>query len=106
MPSTPETSLWQQHHRLSETLAVRAEQLARAGDTVRAAQEYEQAARHETAALRQVPPGKSRTLGILAVSATALWYKADCQQEAKDLAREYLAVPELPDFSRHSLLDI
>ncbi len=64
---------------------------------------YAQAAKAEAAALMEVDITKVRTLGITAVSAVALWFKAREFAEAQRLAHQILGEAELPVFAREQL---
>ena len=64
---------------------------------------YRQAAEAEEAALRELDQGKRRTLGITAVSAAALYYKARAFGEAENLAYQWLPHPSLPEFAAGKL---
>ena len=82
---------WLTHHKASEELAAEAESQRRQGDLDAAKKLYSQAGREEASALRALDPAKRRTLGILAVSATSLHYKAREFDLAERLAAHYLA---------------
>ena len=90
---------WLQHHERSERLAADAEIAVRRGDVQRAQKLYTQAAKAEELALADVGSGKSRTLGITAVSAVSLYYKAAEFQTAEALACQWLASGHLPTFA-------
>lgn len=90
---------WAEHHRESERLASEAEAAARSGDIGRARSLYAKAAQSEVSALSFVGPDKSRTLGITAVSAAALWYHAGNLQEAARIAHHASTLPGLPAFA-------
>ena len=89
---------WLQHHTSSERLAADAEMAGRRGDVQRARKLYTEAAKAEELALADVESGKSRTLGITAVSAVSLYYKAAQFQAAEALACRWLASEHLPTF--------
>lgn len=97
---------WLDLHKQSEELASQAHALLRSGDEVAARHAFAEAARAETDALAQVDPAKQKTLGITAVSATSLWFKAGDLHEAARLAHQMLASHALPDFAREQLDDI
>jgi len=94
---------WLQHHTTSEQLAADAEVAARGGDVPRARGLYTRAAEAEEHALADIEPGKSRTLGISAVSAVSLYYKAAQPQAAERLAYRWLASEGLPNFAAEQL---
>lgn len=94
---------WLQHHTTSEQLAADAEIAARRGDVQRAQKLYTQAAKAEELALADVESGKSRTLGITAVSAVSLYYKAAQFQTAEALACRWLGSEGLPMFAGEQL---
>jgi hypothetical protein len=77
---------WADHHTQSERLAAEAELTARRGGTQQAIILYRLAAEAEARALADLDPMKTRTLGITAVSAVALWYKAHDYLQAERLA--------------------
>ena len=78
---------WLQHHTASEKLAADAWIAAQRGDVCRAQELYAQAAEAEELALAEVESGKSRTIGITAVSAVSLRRKSGQHQAAQALAR-------------------
>ncbi len=94
---------WAEHHSESERLAAEAEVALRSGDDVRARSLYADAAQAEARALCDLDPGKTRTLGISAVSAVALWYKARNYPEAERLAHHWLSTQKLPPFATEQL---
>jgi hypothetical protein len=66
---------WAELHQRSEHLAAEAQAASRdSGDRAQAL--YAQAAGLEAEAIAALPPSKTRTIGITAVSAVALWFKA------------------------------
>jgi hypothetical protein len=81
--------------RRSEVLAFDAERARRAGDERRARVLFGEAAELEAQVARDVPPGKPRVRGVLAISAVALWLEARRYEEAARTACEFLARPEL-----------
>jgi hypothetical protein len=90
---------WAQHHTDSEHLAAEAELAARAGQVEGAKALYRTAAVAEAAALEEVDPSKNRTLAITAVSAVALWYKAEEYAAAEQLAHLVLGRGTFPQFA-------
>ncbi|GEM_PF-6311734 len=97
---------WEHHHSASEILASAAEALKRLGEAQRARDLYKSAAEEEMLALDQVDKTKARTLGVTAVSATALFYKAGDHQAAKNLANQFLNQSSIPLFAREQLGEI
>lgn len=94
---------WRIHHANSEQYASQAEAALRQRDTARATALYRQAAEEETAALAALDPAKPRTLGITAVSAASLWYKAHELAEAEHVAYQWIATKLLPPFAVEQL---
>lgn len=75
----------------------------RRGDIVAGRDLYARAARCEFAALSSVGPDKSRTLGITAVSAAALWYHAGELKEAARVSHYASTLEGLPAFAATEL---
>jgi hypothetical protein len=94
---------WLELHQRSESLAAEAEMAARSNAKERAEQLYVEAAELESQALESVLPSKTRTRGITAVSAVALWFKARKFGEAQKLAHRVLACQNLPNFAVQQL---
>ncbi len=90
---------WLSWHSQSEQLASAAEVAARGQDKQLAEQLYSEAARTEAMALKALDPSKTRTLGITAVSAVALWLKAGKLREAERLAHSSLNLDLMPEFA-------
>lgn len=90
---------WAERHRESELLAAEAEAAVRDGDRRRALVLYARAADAEDAALDALDSTKLRTVGISAVSAVSLRYKAAAYQQAEATAYRWLATGSLPDFA-------
>ena len=67
---------WVDDHQKSEAFASKADVRKRMSDSSRADKLYRLAAESELSALSCIPPGKNRTLGIIAVSAASLFFKA------------------------------
>jgi hypothetical protein len=101
---------WLSWHSKSEALASEAHVKLRYGDRMAALQLFLEAAQAETEALKILDKSKTRTLGITAVSAVALWFKGGDQVAAERLACEWLSTKLLPDFAveelRHLLQSI
>jgi len=64
---------------------------------------YVEAAQLESQALVAIGPSKPRTLGITAVSAVALWFRARRFSEAQKLAYQVLATEVVPAFAAKQL---
>ena len=97
---------WLEHHAASERHAAAAEAEARSGNRSLAQQLYAKAAAAEAQALEAVDPAKTRTYGITAVSAVALYHKAARGEPALTLGRRCLASDNLPGFARHQMADL
>jgi hypothetical protein len=97
---------WQEHHRQSSQFASQAQVLKWQGEVETAKQYYALAAAAEAQALTALEPSKARTLGITAVSAVALWFKAQEFPKAKQLAYQWLASQQLPTFAVIQLEEI
>lgn len=97
---------WLAHHVLSEEYATKAEESLRCRELDRAAELYRLAAEAEAKALEAVDTDKVRTLGVTAVSAVSLYYKAQDFTQAKKLAYRWLATELLPPFSTEALEDL
>lgn len=97
---------WADHHTQSEGLAADAELAARQGAIERSMALYRLAAQAEVQALAELDVTKTRTLGITAVSAVALWYKARDYPQAQRMAHQWLATDFLPSFAVEQLQDL
>ena len=97
---------WAALHRQSEESALQAEQALKAGNLDSAKQNYAKAAEFEQQALGCIDPTKARTVGITAVSAVSLWYKAAEFVKAEQLAYSSLAKDSIPDFARTELRNL
>lgn len=93
---------WADLHQQSELLAAQA-QVTALESPERARELYAEAAKLEADALFDLAPTKLRTLGITAVSAVALWFKARRFGEARKLAYQVLANDSLPAFATEQL---
>src|SRR5262245_7740618 len=98
--------IWAEHHRESARLAGEAEAAVRSGNPTLAKTLYAQAAEAEETALASLDSSKSRTVGISAVSAASLRYKAGQYQLAEVTAYKWLAGGSLPDFAAAQLKDL
>jgi len=94
------------NHRESEILASKAELLTRQNDMEAAKSFYAKAAAFEEAALKAVGSDKPRTLGILAVSTIALYYKGADYDSVKRLTRELFSQYQLPEFAISQINEI
>ncbi|WP_206955028.1 hypothetical protein [Trinickia acidisoli] len=97
---------WLTFHRQSEALAQNAHESLRAGNIDVARRLFSQAAALERQALDSVAPDKSKTRGITAVSAAALYYKAGEFDSACQLAYHQLGGSALPAFARAQLEEL
>ena len=97
---------WLQFHAESEARAIEAKIALAAKDESRAADLYRRAAELEQKALGLLESNKTRTRGITAVSAVALWYKANEYTAAECLAYGLLADGGMPDFARDQLRNL
>lgn len=98
---------WSRYHTQSEQLANEAESEERLGNIERATELYDLAAAAELCALDEADITKSRTVGITAVSAVALLYKAGNFAEARHLGEEWLGKDDLlPPFAIDQIHEI
>jgi hypothetical protein len=97
---------WLVHHTRSEGYASQAQELLRRHEGDQAAELYRLAAKAETNALNNVDFSKTRTLGITAVSAVSLYFKAQEFLQARKLAHKWLATDLLPAFAVEELEDL
>ena len=94
---------WVEHHKRSERLASEAQVALFQERKTEALELYAQAADAEDKALADLDKSKVRTVGISAVSAASLYYKAGDLESAWDVAAEWLHWPRLPDFAKDQL---
>ncbi len=94
---------WATYHGKSIDYVNRAEKAIKRNDTDSASKFYRMAALAEGIALHKLELTKKRTLGITAVSAASLWYKAHDLRKAQKLSYQALALSGLPDFARQQL---
>jgi hypothetical protein len=94
---------WSSLHGQSEALAAAAHEAVRDGHPDRAKQLFDGAARAEQQALDAVSPDRPRTLGITAISAVALWYKAGELEQAAELAHRASTMSGMPGFALDDL---
>lgn len=97
---------WLVHHTRSEEYASQADELRRLPDRDGAIELYRLAAEAEADALKHLDPSKTRTLGITAVSAVSLYFKAQEFLQARKLAYQWLATDLLPAFAIEELEDL
>jgi hypothetical protein len=97
---------WAEHHSRSELFAGEAHEALMRGDLERAQALFGKAAEAEAAALHDLPDGKPRTLGITAVSATALWYKGGELEAAEQVAHAAAARSGMPAFAQAQLREL
>lgn len=97
---------WALFHKESEQFSIEAQLALKAGSFNHAAELYKKAASAEKKALDCIDKTKVRTRGIIAVSATALWYKAGEYAAAEKLAYSMLADEALPEFAREELRNL
>ena len=94
---------WLEHHKVSERLAAQAQDASREGRRHETPDLYTRAAEAEEKALAALDTSKTRTLGISAVSAASLYYKADRLERAEGVAVRWLAFDPLPAFAKEQL---
>ncbi len=97
---------WLVHHTRSEEYASQAEQSFKQREINRAAKLYRLAAEAETYALDNLDISKTRTIGITAVSAVSLYYRAKEFALAKRIAHKWLATEFLPPFAIDELEEL
>lgn len=97
---------WLEHHAQSEQYASLAEVANREGNSERSRELYQLAAEYEVRALENLDVTKTRTLGITAVSAISLWFKAEEFGIAERLAYRWLATDLLPPFAIQELREL
>lgn len=94
---------WADYHTQSERFAADAELAVRQSAIERSLALYRLAAQAEAHALTELDVTKTRTLGITAVSAVALWYKAGDYPQAQRIAHQWLGTDLLPPFAVEQL---
>lgn len=94
---------WAELHTESERLATEAQLSLLAHNAGQTTELYRRAADFEKRALDLLDVSKSRTRGITAVSAVALWFKGGEYALAEQLAYSMLADPHIPEFAREDL---
>src|SRR5258708_10286503 len=78
----------------------------RAGDTKAARQLLLKAAELESKAFDSIPEGRSKTRGIVAVSAVSLYVEAGEAKQASRLAARFLHEADLSEEHRRELIDL
>ena len=94
---------WLKHHEVSERLASDAQAALREGRKQDAMELYARAADAEVSALEYLDVSKTRTLGISAVSAASLHYKARQFAKAEEVAVRWLDHIATPGFAKNQL---
>ncbi len=97
---------WLHYHKLSEQLADQAEVARFKREFTQARHFSRLAAEQEELAFAQLTDAQPRTLGITAVSAVALWYKAGEYAQARAVAHQCLSRNALPAFAVAQLNDL
>ena len=97
---------WIEHHQVSERLASEAQAASREGRIDLALELYGRAADAEQRASDALDRRKTGTLGISAVSAVSLYYKAAMLERAEELACRWLAVDVIPLFAKEHLRNL
>lgn len=97
---------WLEHHQRSEKLASGADVARYQDDRELAKRLYGKAAEAEVRAIDALDPSERSTLGITAVSAVALYYKAGQLLPAEKTAYHLLGLDQLPNFARMQLRDL
>ena len=94
---------WLEHHEHSEQLASAAQVAWLQGKRTEARDLYAKAADAEDRALVDLDKSKVRTVGISAVSAASLHYKAANRARAEEVAAGWLSKDYLPGFAKAQL---
>ena len=94
---------WITLHQVSERLASEAQVALLQGRRAQARDLYAEAADAEDKALGALDPSKTRTIGISAVSAASLYYKAANLARAEEVAGHWTGFATLPRFAREQL---
>lgn len=97
---------WLENHIRSEEYVSQAEEFYRQHDNDQSAALYRLAAEAEINALEDLAANKMRTIGITAVSAVSLYYKAQEFLQAKRLAHKWLSTELLPLFAIEELEEL
>ena len=91
-------------HAVALERADEADRILAQGDVDSAIAVFAQAAELEERALSKIPQQKTRTIGVLGISATALWYEAAEYKRAIALAEKLLGIGSL-DPQHHAALE-
>ena len=94
---------WIEHHKISESLASQAQAALDEGRRQDALTLFVRAARAEDRAITDLNPSKVRTLGVSAVSAASLYYKAAEFELANSAATQWLNSDLVPGFAKEQL---
>lgn len=94
---------WILHHSKSEQSAAEAEATLKQGQVEAAERLYTLAAEEEMLALNSLEPSRARTLGITAVSAASLLFKANELKKVELIAYQWLSTDLLPPFAMDQL---
>ena len=98
--------IWIERHRKSEQLAAAAEIAKHNGEIDKALALYKAAAEVEDSALALITQDKTRTIGVAAVSAASLYFKANEYELSEKLALSYLIKLGIPQFAKDQLKNI
>ncbi len=93
-------------HQEAQALSAEAALLLSQGDLLAARALFSRAADQELAALASLPEGRTRTRGIVAVSAASLLYKARRLQEAERTCFRFLGQENLPPFAEIQIREV
>ena len=99
-------AVWIHAHLNSERFAAKAEILHRKGIEDYAKYLYRRAAKLEFVAFEGIGPDKTRTKGIIGVSAVCLWLKSGDLEISEVLAQSMLMDESMPEFIIDDLCDI
>ena len=94
---------WATSHKYSEELASGAHVALRIGDRALANRLFSEAAKAESEAMAALDKSKTRTLGITAVSAVSLWFKAQELEQAEQLALTSISGSTISPFATEQL---
>jgi AAA ATPase domain len=97
---------WLKYHTQSEQYVSRAEQLSKSAEEFLATELYGLAAKAEVDALNCLNSSQARTIGITAVSAVSLYFKAQDFSTAKIVAEKWLSIDYTPSFAVKELQDL
>ena len=94
---------WIEHHKTSESLGSQAQAALDEGRRQDALALFARAAHAEDRAIMDLSPSKVRTLGVSAVSAASLYYKAAEFELANNAATQWLNSDLVPGFAKEQL---